>query len=236
MLLNYNDTLSDLFTLAHEMGHSMHTVLSHENQPFVYAHYTIFVAEVASTLNEALLLDSLLQKTEDAAARVLLLQHEIDSIAATFYTQVLFARFEREAHLLAESGQPITSATLGDLYFSMLGDLYGDSIERDEAYRHTWARIPHFFRSPYYVYQYATCFASAAKLMEGIRSENPAVRRRTLDSYTALLRSGGSNHPMQQLRDAGIDLEQPAAVQSVIDRMDSLVDRLENEMNAISGG
>ena len=236
MLLNYNETLSDLFTLAHEMGHSMHTILSHESQPFVYAHYTIFVAEVASTLNEALLLDHLLQRTEDPAVRVLLLQHEIDSIAATFYTQVLFARFEREAHRFAEDGQPMTATTLGELYFRLLGELYADSVERDELYRHTWARIPHFFRSPYYVYQYATCFASAARLMEGIRSDNPVVRRMTLENYLALLRSGGSNHPMQQLRDAGVDLEQPATIQSVIDRMDTLVDRLEKEMGNLPGG
>jgi oligoendopeptidase F len=130
----------------------------------------------------------------------------------------------------------MTASALGDLYFQLLGELYGDSVERDDLYRHTWARIPHFFRSPYYVYQYATCFASAARLMEGFRSENPAVRRTTLENYLALLRSGGSNHPMQQLRDAGIDLEQPKTVQSVVHRMDSLVDRLQSEMNQLSEG
>lgn len=229
MLMNYNDTLGDLFTLAHEMGHSMHTVLSHESQPFVYAHYTIFVAEVGSTLNEALLLEDLLARSEDAQERALLLQHEIDSIAATFYTQVIYARFEREAHRLCETGQPITAQTLDQLYMQLLVEMYGDSVDFDERYGRSWSRIPHFFRSPYYVYQYATCFASAARLMEGMRED----RESTVERYLTLLRSGGSAHPMDQLRAAGVDLSEPVTIRAVIERMDSLVSRLETELESI---
>src|SRR5205085_7280850 len=166
MLLNYNDTLDAVFTLAHEMGHSMHTVLSHAHQPFVYAGYTIFVAEVPSTLSEALFLDLMLQRARSRDERVVLLQHAIDSITSTFYTQVMFADFELQAHRLVEQDQPVTADALNAIYSSLLDAYYGDVIDREEVSRVTWARIPHFFSTPYYVYQYATCFASTARIMQ----------------------------------------------------------------------
>ena len=173
MLLNYNETLDAVFTLAHEMGHSMHTLLSHQSQPFVYAGYTIFVAEVPSTLNEALFLDLMLERARSRDERVVLLQHAIDSIASTFYTQVMFADFELQAHRLVEQDQPVTADALNAIYASLLDAYYGDVIDKEEVSRVTWARIPHFFSTPYYVYQYATCFASTARLMQGIRSTDP---------------------------------------------------------------
>ncbi len=154
MLLNYNDTLDAVFTLAHEIGHSMHTMLSHEHQPFVYAGYTIFVAEVPSTLNEALFLDFMLARTSDKRERIVLLQHAIDGIASTFYTQVMFADYELQAHRLVEEGRPVTADGLGEIYFNLLQAYHGDALDYDQPSRVTWARIPHFFSSLHcYVYQ-----------------------------------------------------------------------------------
>jgi oligoendopeptidase F len=230
MLLNYNDTLDAVFTLAHEMGHSMHTVLSHANQPFVYAGYTIFVAEVPSTLSEALFLEYMLAQTTDERERIVLLQHAIDGIASTFYTQVMFADYELQAHSLAEQGRPITAEVLGDLYFGLLQTYHGDALDYDEASRFTWARIPHFYSTPYYVYQYATCFASSAQLMKQITSGSEADRRLAVDRYLTLLKSGGSDHPMALLHRAGVDLSRPETVRALIDQLDTLVTRLEREI------
>lgn len=230
MLMNYNDTLDAVFTLAHELGHSMHTMLSHETQPFVYAGYTIFVAEVPSTLNEALLLDLMLARARTREERVVLLQHAIDGIVGTFYNQVLFADFELEAHRLVEQDQPITSETLSGIYAKLLGEYWGDALSTDPRAQHTWARIPHFFQSPYYVYQYATCFASTAKLMEEIGSNDPAIRKAAVDRYLTLLQSGGSDHPMELLKRAGVDLSRPETVRAVSAQLDGLVDKLEREI------
>jgi oligoendopeptidase F len=230
MLMNYNDTLDSVFTLAHELGHSMHTMLSHETQPFVYAGYTIFVAEVPSTLNEALLLDYMLARAKSKEERIVLLQHAIDGIIGTFYNQVLFADFELEAHRLVERDQPITSEVLSGIYGRLLDEYWGDALSSDQRAQHTWARIPHFFQSPYYVYQYATCFASTAKLMAEIGGSNAATRKTAVTRYLDLLRSGGSDHPMTLLKKAGVDLSRPEAVKAVSSQLDGLVDRLEKEL------
>jgi oligoendopeptidase F len=230
MLLNYNETLDAVFTLAHEMGHSMHTLLSHQAQPFVYAGYTIFVAEVPSTLNEALFLDFMLQRARSRDERVLLLQHAIDSIASTFYTQVMFADFEWQAHRLVEQDQPVTADTLNTIYAQLLRDYYGDVIDEEEISRVTWARIPHFFSTPYYVYQYATCFASTARLMQAIGSADAGTREEGVDRYLSLLRAGGSDYPMNLLARAGVDLSQPDTVRAVSAELDTLVARLEGEL------
>jgi oligoendopeptidase F len=228
MLLNYTDTLDDVFTLAHEMGHSMHTILSHEAQPFVYSSYTIFVAEVPSTLSEALLLEFMLKRSSDPDERIVLLQHAIDNITGTFFTQVMFADYELRAHRLAEEDQPITSEILTDTYTTLLKDYYGDAVDMNPLTGITWARIPHFFNSPYYVYQYATCFASAARLAHEIMAGDAAAR----DRYLTLLRSGGNDYPMEQLKKAGVDLAQPDTVRAVIEQLDDLVTRLERELAA----
>jgi len=226
MLLNYNDTLDAVFTLAHEMGHSMHTLLSNAHQPFVYSAYTIFVAEVPSTLSEALFLEYMLERATDPRERIVLLQHAIDGIVGTFYTQVLFADYELQAHRLVEAGQPVTADTLGAIYFDLLQAYYGDSLDYDELSRVTWARIPHFYSTPYYVYQYATCFASSAQLMRQLTMGAAADRTAAIDRYLTLLKSGGSDHPMSLLQRAGVDLSKPEAVRAVVDQLDTLVTQL----------
>jgi oligoendopeptidase F len=232
MLLNYTDTLDDVFTLAHEMGHSMHTILSHETQPFIYSSYTIFVAEVPSTLSEALLLQHMLEHSTDPVERIVLLQHAIDNIAGTFYTQVLFADYELRAHRLVEQDQPITGEVLTETYTQLLRDYYGDALDLNPLTGITWARIPHFYNSPYYVYQYATCFASAARLAREIMQGSPAEQRQARERYLDLLRAGGNDYPMEQLKKAGVDLSQPDTVGAVVDQLDDLVTKLERELGS----
>ncbi|PYR57306.1 MAG: oligoendopeptidase F [Acidobacteria bacterium] len=233
MLLNYNDTLDAVFTLAHEMGHSMHTLLSHAHQPFVYAGYTIFVAEVPSTLSEALFLDYMLARATDERERVVLLQHAIDGIVSTFYTQVMFADYELQAHRLAEDGRPVTADVLGAIYVELLKAYHGDALDYDDPSRVTWARIPHFFSTPYYVYQYATCFASSAQIMKQISTGSDCDRAAAVERYLTLLKAGGSDHPMTLLQRAGVDLSRPEPVQAVVEQLDTLVTRLEREISAL---
>jgi oligoendopeptidase F len=210
----------------------MHTILSHETQPFIYSNYTIFVAEVPSTLSEALLLEHLLARSTDPAERIVLLQHAIDNISGTFYTQVLFADYELRAHRLAEQDRPITSDILTEMYASLLKDYYGDALDLNPMTGITWSRIPHFFNSPYYVYQYATCFASAARLShEILHGDRANATARFLD----LLRAGGSDYPMELLKRAGVDLSERETVRAIVDQLDDLVGRLERELAAIGG-
>jgi oligoendopeptidase F len=230
MLLNFNETLDAVFTLAHEMGHSMHTLLAHRAQPFVYAGYTIFVAEVPSTLNEALFLDFMLQRADNPGQRAVLLQHAIDSIASTFYTQVMFADFELQAHRLVEQDQPITAEVLSQIYSQLLRDYYGDVVDDEPLSSMTWARIPHFFSTPYYVYQYATCFASTARLMQDLRSPDSTTMSDGVRRYLALLSAGGSGYPMDLLKAAGVDLSQPDTVRAVATELDGLVSQLETAL------
>jgi oligoendopeptidase F len=233
MLLNYADTLNDAFTVAHEMGHTMHTVLSHSGQPYATSGYTIFVAEVASMTNESLFLDLLLERESDPKRRVVLLQHAIDDIAAGFYRQTLFADFELEAHRRVERGEPITAEVLQTLYLRSLGDFFGDSLDDQEWYRNTWARIPHFFNSPYYVYQYATSKAAASLIHRRMTDGQDGDRSRTVASYLELLRSGGNDHPVAQLRKAGVDFGTSEPVESMVATASSLVDQLETELGKL---
>jgi oligoendopeptidase F len=236
MLLNYTDTLDDVFTLTHEMGHSMHTILAHAAQPFTYSSYTIFVAEVPSTLSEALLLEYMLARSTDPIERIVLLQQAMDGIAGTFFQQTLFADFELEAHRLVEQSQPVTAEILSDLYLRTFRDYYGDTIDGlddDPLTRMTWARIPHFYNTPYYVYQYATCFASAAQIAETLMKVGEARQADARTRYLELLRAGSHDYPMALLKRAGVDLSKPEAVQAVIHRLDGLVARLERELRAV---
>ena len=230
MLLNYNGTLESVFTVAHEMGHTMHSQLASANQPFATWHPAIFVAEVASTLNEALFLDYMLAHSDDPKERIALLSHAIENIDGTFYTQVMFSDFEMRAHRLVEQGQPITADVLNGLQREILKEYYGDSVDLDSLYGVMWSRIPHFFESPYYVYKYATCFASSAKLHQEITSGDPVLAQDAVQRHIGLLEAGGSDYPMELLKQAGIDLSKPEVMQAVVDQLDTLVTQLEAEL------
>ena len=234
MLLNYNKTLDSVFTLAHELGHTLHTLYSQENQPFSTSDYTIFVAEVASTFNERLLLDYMLEKTQDPTEKIALLEQEIRNITGTFYFQVLLADYEYQAHKLAETGQPITADVLSKITEGLFEAYYGDEIEKDELLSIFWARVPHFFNSPFYVYQYATCFASSTILYDKmIKNEDENVRIEALKKYIELLGSGGNDFPMNQLKKAGVDLSKKSTIEAVSKQLDSLLDKLEAEIKKL---
>ncbi|MBU8872010.1 MAG: oligoendopeptidase F [Gemmatimonadales bacterium] len=233
MLLNYNETLNSFFTAAHEMGHTLHTMLSHENQPYSTSNYTIFVAEVASTLNERLLLDHMLDKSDDPLEMAALLTHTIDDIIGTFYSQVMFADYELQANRLVQDGVPITADVLTDIYTKLWQGQNGEAATFDEFYGSTWARISHFYTVPYYVYQYATCYASSAQIYSEIKSDDADVRESAVYKYLELLKSGGNDHPMEQLKKAGVDLAKPEAFQAVIDNLDGLVTRLEEVLGEL---
>jgi oligoendopeptidase F len=187
------------------------------------------VAEVASTTNERFLLNKMLAESTDPKERFLLLQHAVDSIVGTFYTQVLFADFELQAHRLVEQGQPVTAEVLNGIYLKLLKDYYGDAAQINDLYKYTWTRIPHFYNSPYYVYQYATCFASSAKVFKDMTEGEPAAKAAATARYLELLKSGGNDHPMKQLQKAGVDLTKRETVQAVVDQMNDLVSRMEAE-------
>ena len=234
MLLNYNKTLDSVFTLAHELGHTLHTLYSDENQPFSMADYTIFVAEVASTFNERLLLDYMLENTNNPKERIALLEQEIGNIVGTFYFQALLADYEYQAHKLAEAGEPITAEVLSKIMEDLFDKYYGDIIEKDDLIYIFWARVPHFFNSPFYVYQYATCFASSAILYEKmINSSDESEKKQALDKYIQLLSSGGNDFPMEQLKKAGVDLSKIETIEAVAKQFDLLLDKLEVEIGKL---
>jgi oligoendopeptidase F len=235
MLLNYNGTLDSFFTAAHEMGHSLHTMLANETQPYSTSDYTIFIAEVASTLNERLLLDQQLAKSTDPLEKAALLTHTIDDIVGTFYSQVMFADFELQANRLVEQGAPVTADVLTDIYTSLWEGQHGDAATFDEFYGSTWTRISHFYNSPYYVYQYATCYASSAQIYQSISSNNSDERISAVHNYLELLQSGGNDHPMEQLKKAGVDLTKPDAFEAVIENLDGLVTLLEEVLAELEG-
>ena len=235
MLLNYADTLNDAFTVAHEMGHTMHTVLSHESQPFATSDYSIFIAEVASMTNESLFLDRLLAEETDPARRVTLLQHATDDIAAGFYRQAMFADFELQAHRAVEADRPITAEVLQETYLEVLQSFFADALDDQQWYRNTWARIPHFYGSPYYVFQYATSKAAAVLIHRRMTEGEEEERSATVEAYLELLRSGGNDHPINQLQKAGVDFTTSEPTEALVAEMDSLVDRLEEELENLEG-
>ena len=234
MLLNYNETLRYVFTLGHEIGHAMHTLLANENQPYATSSYTIFVAEVASTFNEALLLDHLLEQTRDPKERITLLQQAINGITGTFYFQTLLADFEWQAHRLVEQGQPITAKILTDTMKELYITYFADTEEEDELLYYVWARIPHIYQVPFYVYQYATCKASSAQIYKNVM-QAPANRRQAeTERYLTLLKSGGNDYPMEQLKKAGVDLTQKETFLAIIEQLDQLVTQLEQEIKKLN--
>ncbi len=228
ILLNYSKTLADVFTVAHESGHSMHSMYAAESQPSSLQNYTIFVAEVASTFNEHNLLDYFIHSDEAAKKeKIALLQRAIDDIMGTFFRQTLFAIYELEAHMLIENNQPITEDALSDIMINLYKEFYDIDITAEEVKEYVWAYIPHLFYTPFYVYQYATSFAASLKIYENVKEE----KKNAFDDYINLLRSGGSDYPVNQLKDAGVDLTDKQAFQAVIDRMEELVDELELVLN-----
>ena len=201
VLLNYQQTTHDVFTIAHEMGHALHSYFSNANQPYAKADYKIFVAEVASTVNEVLLLKYLLHTTEDKKLKKYLLNYFMDMIRTTLFRQTQFACFEQEAHAMAERGEPLNKDNLSDLYYSLNKKYYGDALTHDKQIAIEWARIPHFYRS-FYVYKYATGITAAIAIAGKILSEGkPAVER-----YFEFLKGGCSTDPVSLLKGAGADL------------------------------
>lgn len=222
ILLNYSDTMDDMFTTAHELGHSMHTWMSREGQPWIYSNYTLFNAEVASTFNEALLMDHLLKKEKDPDKRLSLLAQYIDNIRGTVITQVMFADFELRMHRAAEAGEPLTAETLGELYMATVRDYYGDAVVYDPEYAYTWARIPHFYRG-FYVYKYATSFCASQALSQAVLKGEKGAKERFLN----YLSSGSSTYPIQLLKDAGVDMTTIAPVDATMKKFGELVDEME---------
>jgi oligoendopeptidase F len=222
ILLNYQNRLDDMFTLAHELGHSMHSYFTRRAQPFVYGGYTIFVAEVASTLNEALLTDYMLKTRDELALRRHLLVQQIEDIRTTIFRQTMFAEFELDMHRRAEAGEPLTAENLSKPYYDLVARYHGPAVTLDDEIALEWARIPHFYYN-FYVYQYATGLSAALALSDQIITEGaPAV-----DRYLRFLSSGSSRPSIDLLRDAGVDMTNPAPIQAAMDRFDSLLDQLE---------
>ncbi|PXY02155.1 oligoendopeptidase F [Marinifilum breve] len=233
MLLNYDETLDYVFTLAHELGHTMHTTLSNENQPFATHGYTIFVAEVASTFNERLLLDHMMENTKDPNERIALLTQAIEGIIGTFYAQTMFADYEYQVHSMVEQGKPVNAEILTNVWGGIANEYYGDATEKTKYSNYPWTRIPHFYNSPFYVYQYATCFASSAKLYKDVMEGDKKDRKAALERYLTLLKSGGNDFPMEQLKKAGVDLSKPETIMAVINQLDELVDQLAAELEKV---
>ncbi len=222
ILLNYQPTMDSMFTLAHELGHSLHSYFTRETQPFHYGDYTIFVAEVASTLNEALLTHHLLQTTSDAGLRMYILNHALETFRATLYRQTLFAEFERDIHAKAESGEALTHEALSAAFKALNDKYYGPVVNVDDTIAIEWARIPHFYYN-FYVFQYATGISASAALAHQILTEGePAVQR-----YLRFLSSGSSEYSIDLLRNAGVDLATPQPIQQALDTFSDYLDQLE---------
>ena len=223
ILMNFQeDVIEHVFTLTHEAGHSMHTRLSAETQPYQYSGYTIFVAEVASTFNEQLLARLLLQRASSPKERAAIITREIDSIRATIVRQTMFAEFERKSHASAEAGEPLTLERIRGLYRELLDAYFGPNFSIDSQLELECLRIPHFYNA-FYVYKYATGLAAAITLAQRVSAGEP----RALDRYLGFLQSGSSKWPLDLLRDAGVDLETPAPVATALARFAELVDELD---------
>lgn len=223
IMMNYKPTvLRDVFTLAHEAGHSMHSFFSTQNQPFEYHSYTIFVAEVASTFNEQLLTHHLLENAADDRERAYLINNEIDDIRATIIRQTMFAEFEKTIHAMVENGEPLTVDALKETYGKLLRDYFGPDFVIDDELPLECLRIPHFYRS-FYVYKYATGLSAAIALSQKVLNGGSPE----LDAYLGFLKSGCSKFPLDLLRDAGVDLETPEPVEAAMSKFATLVDQLD---------
>ncbi len=222
ILLNYQNNRDSMFTLAHELGHSMHSFFTRNNQPYQYGDYTIFVAEVASTLNEGLLTEYLLKTTSDRALRLAILNHSLEGFRGTLFRQTMFAEFEQQVHSRAEQGEPMTADMLSILYHALNEKYYGGETAIDPLIDIEWARIPHFYSS-FYVYQYATGISAASALVQRILHEGqPAVER-----YLSFLRSGSSDYSINLLKKAGVDMNSPEPVRQALQLFESHLSQME---------
>jgi oligoendopeptidase F len=222
VLLNWTDLLNDVFTLTHEMGHNMHSYYTGLKQPYPYANYSIFLAEVASTFNESLLLDYLLEIAANREEKLFLLERYLNNLTATFYRQVMFAEFEMIVYDRTEKGESLTSEILNELYKNIYQKYWGSDMFVPEEEQYTWARIPHFYYN-FYVYQYATGFAASEVLAKNVKTEGePAVRK-----YLNFLQAGSSDYPINILTAAGVNMNSPEPVQAVSERMNRVLDEME---------
>ncbi|MFW5436994.1 oligoendopeptidase F [Paenibacillus apiarius] len=222
VLLNHKDNLNSMFTLTHEMGHALHSYHSDNNLPYRDAQYTIFLAEVASTLNEALLMDYMLKKTNDKKEKMYLLAYYIDQFRTTVFRQTMFAEFEMIIHERAEKGEALTPQLLCEVYYDLNKKYYGDDMVVDKDIEMEWARIPHFYTS-FYVYKYATGFSAAQSFAKQILDDGqPAVER-----YLGFLKSGGSDYSINILKKAGVDMSTPTPIEEGMSLLESLITEME---------
>jgi oligoendopeptidase F len=225
MLLNYNGKYEDMSTLTHEAGHAMHSYFSTKAQPYQTAGYPTFVAEVASTFNEALLIEQMLKKVQDPKARLALLGNYLEGVKGTVFRQTQFAEFELRIHEMAEKGEPLTGDALSKIYLDITRKYYGHDQKVaivDDYVAHEWAYITHFYR-PFYVFQYATSFTASTALSEKVLSGAPdAVKR-----YRTFLASGGSKYPIELLKDAGVDMTTSEPLDLTIRKMNRVMDEME---------
>lgn len=222
ILIDYNNTLREASVVAHEMGHSMHSYLTHKNQPKPYGDYSSFVAEVASIFNEILLEEYLLDNARDPQEKLFLLNHAIDQFSQTVYRQVMFAEFELGIHQMAERGEALTAESMGKLYLDIFHKYWGPELLRDPEHAVYWARIPHFYMN-FYVFRYADDYCAAAALAEAVRAGRPGA----LDRYLGLLKSGSSDYAVELLRKAGVDMTTAAPVEAAMERFKRLLDEFE---------
>lgn len=225
ILMSYTDDLNSLFTLIHELGHSVHSYYSRTSQPYIYSDYRIFVAEVASTTNELLLINYLLENAKEKDEKIYLLNYYLEQFRTTVHRQTMFAEFEMIAHEKAEAGNPLTADEFTEIYYGLNKKYYGDYMNVDELVGIEWARIPHFY-SNFYVYKYATGFSAASALSSMILSEG----KEAVNRYIEFLKSGGSEYPLDQLRRAGVDMEKKESVEKALDVFRELVEKLEKEI------
>lgn len=222
ILLNYTDTLKDVFTIVHEMGHSMHSSYTRQYQPYIYGSHSIFTAEVASTVNESLLMRYLLDKETDLEMRRYLLNMHLEEFRTTLFRQTMFAEFEDMTHRAIESGQVLTADSMCQQYEELNAKYYGTAVEKDDTIKYEWARIPHFYNA-FYVYKYATGYSAATAISNKILTDGEPARK----AYIEFLKTGESDYPIQLLKIAGVDMSSPEPVEKAMETFNSLLDEFE---------